>query len=71
MKTILFIPQNMFQSIHASSSAAKEEEEEVGILWKMFCGIKSVVFKIKMLTCLLLCCSFGSTISFKNFYNKT
>ena len=33
-------------------------EEEVRIFRNMFCGIKSIVSKIKKLTCLLLCCSF-------------
>ena len=35
-------------------------EEEVCILWNMFCEIKSIAFKIKILTCLLLCRSFGN-----------
>ena len=35
-------------------------EEEVCILWNMFCEIKSIVFKIKILNCLLLFCSFGN-----------
>ena len=33
-------------------------EEEVCILWNMFCEIKSIVFEIKVLTVLLLCGSF-------------
>ena len=28
----------------------------------MFCEMKSIIFKIKILTCLLLCCSFGNVI---------
>ena len=28
----------------------------------MFCGIKSIVFKIEILTCFLLCRSFGNVI---------
>ena len=37
-------------------------EEEVCILWNMIGEIKSIVFNIKMLTCLLLCCSSGNVI---------
>ena len=37
-------------------------EEEVCILWNMFCEIKSIVFKIKILAWLLLCPSFGNII---------
>ena len=35
-------------------------EEEVRVLWNMFYKIKSIVFKIKILTCLLLARSFGN-----------
>ena len=37
-------------------------EEEVCILWNMFGEIKSIVFKIKILACLLLCRSFGNVV---------
>ena len=39
-------------------------EEEVCIFRNMFCEIKSIVFKIKILTCLLLC------RSFRNIFNS-
>ena len=35
-------------------------EEEVCILWNMFCEIESIVFEIKILLCLLLCRSLGT-----------
>ena len=35
-------------------------EEEVCILSNMFCEIKSIVFKTKILNCLLLCHSSGN-----------
>ena len=38
--------------------------EEVCIFRNMFCEIKSIVFKIKILTCLLLCLSFGTVKNF-------
>ena len=37
-------------------------EEEVCILGNMFSGIKSILFKIEILTVLLLCHSFGNVI---------
>ena len=36
--------------------------EEVYILWNMFCEIKSIAFKIKILTYLPLCRSFGNIL---------
>ena len=39
-------------------------KEEVYILCNMFCGIQSIVVKVKILTCLLLCSSFGNIVCF-------
>ena len=45
-------------------------EKEVCILRNMFCEIKSIAFKIKILTCLLLYCSFENKLSEHESYHK-